>query len=54
MLLNALVSLNLLDKRDETFFNTSRSARFFSEGSRENARGGQPRTVSADLPRPRV
>jgi (2Fe-2S) ferredoxin/predicted O-methyltransferase YrrM len=40
MLLNALVSLNLLDKRDETFFNTPRGARFFSEGSRENARGG--------------
>ena len=40
MLLNALVSLQLLDKRDGRFFNTPVSARFFSEGSRDNARGG--------------
>src|ERR1035437_4228745 len=40
MLLNALVSLKLLDKRDSTFFNTPASARFFSEGSRDHARGG--------------
>jgi len=40
MLLNALVSLKLLDKRDGTFFNTLASARFFSEGSRHSARGG--------------
>ena len=40
MLLNALVSLKLLEKTDETFFNTPVSARFFCEGSRENARNG--------------
>ena len=40
MLLNALVSLQLLDKRDGNFFNTPVSARFFSEGSRDNARSG--------------
>jgi len=40
MLLNALASLKLLDKRDRTFFNTARSARFFSAGSRDNARDG--------------
>ena len=40
MLLNVLVSLKLLEKRDETFFNTAVSARFFSEGSSDNARGG--------------
>jgi (2Fe-2S) ferredoxin/predicted O-methyltransferase YrrM len=40
MLLNALVSLKLLEKRDGTFFNSSRSARFFSHGSRDNARDG--------------
>jgi predicted O-methyltransferase YrrM len=39
MLLNALVSLKLLDKRDGTFFNTPVSARFFSGNSRDNARG---------------
>lgn len=40
MLLNALASLKLLEKRDETFFNTAVSARSFSKGSRDNARGG--------------
>ncbi len=40
MLLNALVSLRLLDKRDGTFFNTAVSARFFEEGSCHNARCG--------------
>jgi (2Fe-2S) ferredoxin/predicted O-methyltransferase YrrM len=40
MLLNVLVSLKLLEKRDETFVNTPASARFFTEGSRDNARGG--------------
>ena len=40
MLLNALVSLKLLEKRDETFFNTLASARFFADGSRDNARPG--------------
>jgi len=39
MLLNALVSLQLLDKRDDRFFNTPVSARFFAEGSRDTARG---------------
>jgi len=38
MLLNALVSLKLLDKKDGTFFKTPVSARFFSEDSRDNAR----------------
>ena len=45
MLLNALVSLKLLDKRDGTFFNTPASARFFSEGSRDNARPGLMHTA---------
>ncbi|MGA8150546.1 MAG: methyltransferase dimerization domain-containing protein [Terriglobales bacterium] len=40
MLLNALVSLQLLDKSDGRFFNTPASARFFSEGPCDNARGG--------------
>src|SRR5271166_3684265 len=40
MLLNALASLKLLEKRDSTFFNSAASARFFTEGSRDNARGG--------------
>jgi|GEM_PF-6748197 len=31
MLLNALVSLNVLDKRDGTFFNTPASTRFFND-----------------------
>jgi (2Fe-2S) ferredoxin/ubiquinone/menaquinone biosynthesis C-methylase UbiE len=38
MLLNALVSLRLLDKRDETFFDTPATARFLSEHSRDSAR----------------
>jgi len=40
MLLNALVSLKLLEKRDGVFFNSARSARFFRHGSRDNARDG--------------
>lgn len=40
MLLNALASLKLLDKRDGKFLNTAMSARFLSEGSRDNARPG--------------
>jgi (2Fe-2S) ferredoxin/predicted O-methyltransferase YrrM len=40
MLLNALASLQLLAKKDGTFFRTPRSARFFSAGSRDNARDG--------------
>jgi SAM-dependent methyltransferase len=37
MLLNVLVSLNLLEKHDDIFHNTPLSARFFSEGSPDNA-----------------
>jgi (2Fe-2S) ferredoxin/predicted O-methyltransferase YrrM len=40
MLLNALASLKLLEKRDGKFFNTAATARFFSQGSRDNARDG--------------
>lgn len=40
MLLNALVSLKLLDKKGDIFLNTVASARFLAEGSRDNARGG--------------
>jgi (2Fe-2S) ferredoxin/predicted O-methyltransferase YrrM len=46
MLLNALVSLKLLDKADGTFVNTPASARFFSEGSRDNARAGLLHTAN--------
>jgi (2Fe-2S) ferredoxin/SAM-dependent methyltransferase len=45
MLLNALASLKLLDKRDGTFFNSCTSARFFREGSRDNARGALMHTA---------
>ena len=38
MLLNALVSLKLLDKKDGTFHKTANSTRFFCEGSPDNAR----------------
>jgi (2Fe-2S) ferredoxin/predicted O-methyltransferase YrrM len=38
MLLNALVSLKLLEKRNGAFFQTPLSARFFSADSRDNAR----------------
>jgi len=38
MLLNALVSLKLLDKKDGTFRKTATSSRFFCEGSPDNAR----------------
>lgn len=40
MLLNALASLKLLEKRYGTFFNTAASGRFFSAGSRDNAQPG--------------
>lgn len=40
MLLNALVSLKLLDKKDGTFINTSVSARYFTQDSPDNARNG--------------
>jgi len=45
MLLNALVSLKLLDKKEGRFFNTFAAARFFCEGSRDNARGGLMHTA---------
>jgi (2Fe-2S) ferredoxin/predicted O-methyltransferase YrrM len=38
MLLNVLASLKLLDKREDAFFNTPASARFFTEDSPDNAR----------------
>jgi len=38
MLLNVLVSLKLLEKKDETFFRTPVGARFLSADSRDNAR----------------
>jgi SAM-dependent methyltransferase len=40
MLLNVLVGLKLLDKKEGIFFNTNAVARFFSAGSPDNARGG--------------
>lgn len=40
MLLNALASLKLLEKKDRSFYNTPVSTRFFAEGSPDNARGG--------------
>ena len=46
MLLNALVSLKLLEKRDGKFFNSEASARFFAESSRDNARGGLLHTAN--------
>ena len=46
MLLHALAGLQLLEKRDGTFFNSSASARFFTEGSRDNARGGLLHTAN--------
>ena len=45
MLLHALVSLKLLDKKEDRFFNTSATARFFCEGSRDNARAGLMHTA---------
>lgn len=38
MLLNALVALRLLVKRDELFYNSAEAARYFASGSRDNAR----------------
>ena len=40
MLLNAVTSLQLLKKTDGNFQNTTASARFFSQTSKDNARGG--------------
>jgi len=45
MLLNVLVSLKLLDKKDSTFCNTPVSARFFSRSSRDQARSAFMHTV---------
>ena len=45
MLLNALVSLKLLEKKDGLYFDTPTSARFFRDGSRDNARGGLMHTA---------
>jgi (2Fe-2S) ferredoxin/predicted O-methyltransferase YrrM len=45
MLLNVLVSLKLLDKKEGKFFNTVAAARFLCEGSRDNARGGLMHTA---------
>jgi predicted O-methyltransferase YrrM len=45
MLLNVLVSLKLLDKKEGRFCNTAETARFFCEGSRDNARGGLMHTA---------
>ena len=41
MLLNALVSLKLLEKRDGIYTNTPVSARFFVEGTPDSARTAQ-------------
>ena len=40
MLLNALVALGLLSKSGEEYRNTAESARFFTQGSRDNRRDG--------------
>lgn len=40
MLLNALVSLRLLEKKNDLYFDTPATARFFAQGSRDNARNG--------------
>jgi (2Fe-2S) ferredoxin/predicted O-methyltransferase YrrM len=45
MLLNVLVSLRLLDKKEGRFFNTAAAARFLCEGSRDNARAGLMHTA---------
>jgi (2Fe-2S) ferredoxin/predicted O-methyltransferase YrrM len=46
MLVNALVSLKLLDKRDGVFYNSAAAARFFTEGSRDNSRPGLLHTAN--------
>jgi (2Fe-2S) ferredoxin/predicted O-methyltransferase YrrM len=46
MLLNALVSLGLLQKENGTFTNTAPAARFFVEGSRDSARQAQLHTAN--------
>ncbi len=46
MLLNALVSLGLLQKENGTFRNTATAARFLTEGSRDSARQAQLHTAN--------
>ncbi len=46
LLLNALVSLGLLQKQNGTFRNTTPAARFFAEGSRDSARQAQLHTAN--------
>lgn len=45
-LLNALVSLKLLEKADETYTNTPLSARFFVDGTPDSARSAQLHTAN--------
>jgi (2Fe-2S) ferredoxin/ubiquinone/menaquinone biosynthesis C-methylase UbiE len=45
MLLNVLVSLKLLNKKEGHFFNTAAAARFLCEGSRDNTRAGLMHTA---------
>jgi (2Fe-2S) ferredoxin/predicted O-methyltransferase YrrM len=45
MLLNVLVSLELLDKKEGRYFNTPAAARFLCMGSRDNARDGLMHTA---------
>jgi 3-hydroxy-5-methyl-1-naphthoate 3-O-methyltransferase len=46
MLLNALVALGLLSKSDDVYKNTSESARFFVQGSKDNHRNGLLHTAN--------
>ena len=46
MLLNALVSLKLLEKRDGSYTNSPVAARFFVEGTADSARTGQLHTAN--------
>jgi predicted O-methyltransferase YrrM len=45
MLLNALVSLQLLEKKEDTFFNTVLTSRFFVAGSPDDSRPGLMHTA---------
>lgn len=45
LLLNALVSLGILQKSDDKFHNSERAARFLAEGTRDSARQGQLHTA---------
>ena len=46
MLLNTLVSLRLLEKKDQVFLNTPRSARFLADGARDSAREAMTHTAN--------